>query len=299
MMDAMSFMNDELTRRINAALQGHEATCECAAGFEGLSWRLVDPDRQVAAISARCVSCQSQYRLEIRLPDDAPAAFPLDQLPQAVDAIHDQMQAIAEKVRHHAAAMPAAAFVTHPLWAEAGWSATTFQWHPTSEAPPIMGIVFEDAEAGQQIFRDAEAQLNHTDRFEEICVSIIEGDVPGQEHRPGYTVHICPDPESLAAHATVDGLVLDSQVVPMLGQWNRVYPVPGQPPLLPRFKEEYEKHREFLLAPVVRRDDGQLWCVPELGIIKNIVTFRDLADITDDDADAVALLMPQLIVPPA
>jgi hypothetical protein len=209
------------------------------------------------------------------------------------------LELIATRVRQHAKAMPAAAFATHPLWAKAGWSATTFQWHPTSEAPPIMGLVFDNAEAGREIFREAEGQMNHEDRFEEIRVAIIEGTVPGQEPRPGYSVHICADPEALAGHATFEGFVVDSTIVPFLGQWNRHYPIPGRPSLLARFQEEFAKHQEFLLAPVTRRADGQLYTDPMLGIIKNVIHFRRLSDITTaDDPDAAALLLPQFITPP-
>jgi hypothetical protein len=142
--------------------------------------------------------------------------------------------------------------------------------------------------------------MNHEDRFEEIRVSIIEGAVPGQEQRPGYSVHICADPEALAAHATMDDLVVDPSIVPFLGQWNRHYPEPGAPPLLARFKDEFEKHGEFLLAPTIRRADGKLYIEHALGIVKNIISFRQLADISaPDDPDVAALLLPQLIVPPA
>jgi hypothetical protein len=195
--------------------------------------------------------------------------------------------------------MPVAAFTTHPLWEKAAWSATTFQWHPISEAPPLMGLVFDNEEAGLEIFREAERQINHEDRFEEIRVSIIEGAVPGQQNRPGYSVHICADPEALAGHATMNELVVDPTIVPFLGQWNRHYPNPGKPSLLAKFKQEYEKHQEFMLAPVVHKDDGNEYMVPELGIIKNIINFRQLSDITSgDDPDLAALLLPQLIIPP-
>jgi hypothetical protein len=177
--------------------------------------------------------------------------------------------------------------------------ATTYKWHPTSEAPPLFGLVFENAEAGMQIFRDAQREMNHEDRFEEIRLAIIEGEVPGQEHRPGYSVHLCADPEAVAAHATFDDFVVDPSVVPFLGQWNRHYPVPGAPSLLPRFKEEFEKHGEFMLAPAVRHNDGLLYMESSVGIIKNVLLFRQLAEITTpDDPDAAALLLPQFITPP-
>jgi hypothetical protein len=208
------------------------------------------------------------------------------------------MAQVENRVKQHVRVMPAAMFTTDPLWQEARWSATTFRWHPASEAPPIMGLVFDNATAGKALFRQIAEQMEHRDEFEEIRVSIIEGDVPGQERRPGYTVHIYPDPESLAARATADDFVLDPSVVPFLGQWNRHYPIPGVPPMLPKFKREFRKHREFLLAPAVRRQDGQLWFETELGIIKTAISFRNLSELTPDDPDAAALVMPQLITPP-
>lgn len=39
-------------------------------------------------------------------------------------------------------------FCAHPLWAQALWIATAFRWHPSSEAPPVMGLVFADAGKG-------------------------------------------------------------------------------------------------------------------------------------------------------
>jgi hypothetical protein len=110
-------------------------------------------------------------------------------------------------------------------------------------------------------------------------------------------VHISPDPEALAARATAEDFVIDQQVVPFLGQWNRHYPILGDPQMLPRFKEEYAHHKEFMLAPVVRKQDGQLWFECELGIIKNLIEFRQLPDVTSDDPDAAALVLPSLITP--
>lgn len=272
----------------------------CKADHLSSGWHITDLLTREAAVDLVCSSCGIEKQVRIALPSDVPNFFPLERLPRVADAIEEQSARIAERIQKYAATMPAAAFVTHPLWAEARWSATTFQWHPASEAPPIMGIVFDNAEAGLEVFREAERTMNHTDRFEEVRIAIIEGDAPGasgREQRPGYSVRICPDPEGLAAQATMDDLVLDPQIMPLLGQWNRVYPIPGQPALLPRFKREFQKHKEFLLAPVTRRADGQLWCSPELGIIKNHIEFRDLSEIMEDDPDAAALLLPHLITP--
>jgi hypothetical protein len=206
------------------------------------------------------------------------------------------IESISERVQRHAEAMPIAAFTTSPLWIEARWSATTFRWHPKSEAPPLMGLVFDNADAGLQLFKMLEKAYNHQDRFEEMRVSIIEGSPP--DHPYGYSVHICPEPDALAMHATSENLVLESNLTPFLGRWNRMYPAPGSAPLLPRFKEEFKKHGEYLLAPVTRRVDGHSHFTSELGFIKHTIEFRNITEVVDrGDIDVGAIGLP-LLVPP-
>jgi len=179
-------------------------------------------------------------------------------------------------------------FVLNPTWDEAHWSATTFRWHPRSEAPPLMGLVFDDATAGQDLFCGWAAEHGNSDPLEEIRVAIIEGDIEGL--RPGYTVHLSGDIEGILARATAEGVVVPDGQMPWICRVNRMYPVPGSPPLLARFKEEFAKHQEYLLAPVTRRGDGQLWFDVELGIVKHKVHFRHVSEITDNDFDAVVKL---------
>lgn len=270
----------------------------CGEDAVACEWNLVSARSRQAVVDMHCAVCEIRGHVQILLPDDAPACYPMERLPLLAEAIAAEAEGISARVRRHVEVMPAAAFTTHPLWAQAGWSATTFQWHPTSEAPPVMGLVFDNAEMGLEIFREAERQMNHEDRFEEIRIAIIEGAIPGLEQQQGYSVHICADPDALCAHATMEDFVVDQSIIPFLGQWNRHYPIPDTPPLLPRFKREFLRHQEFMLAPTIRREDGNLYMVPELGIVKNVVHFRQLEEITTpEDTDVAALLMPHLIVP--
>jgi hypothetical protein len=158
-----------------------------------------------------------------------------------------------------------------------------------------MGIVFENAEKGKELFRTFAKSNNHSDRFEELRISIIEGSPQGQQH--GYSVHIGPEMEMLQAMATAEDIEITNATMPFFGQVNRMYPIPGQPNLLAHFKQEYEKHKQFLLAPVTKRPDGQFWCEHELGIEKSLITFRNLSEIQPDDIDAVALALPALVPP--
>jgi transcription elongation factor Elf1 len=277
----------------------HQTCPVCQSGSLHAAWHLTDVGRRQASVQLLCANCDASQEVEITLPDQSLPCWPPDRITQMFDAIEQERQAMAAKIRQHVQSMPAAQFATHPLWAQANWCATTYHWHPTSSAPPLMGIVFENTEAGLQIFRDAKREMNHEDRFEEIRISIIEGEIEWQSHRPGYSIHLCADPDALAGHATMADFVVDPQVLPFLGQWNRHYPIPGTPSLLDRFKQEFSRHQEFMLAPTMVRSDGQRYMVHELGIIKSAIQFRKLEDIAEpNDIDFAAHLMPQLIVLP-
>ncbi len=182
-------------------------------------------------------------------------------------------------------ALHAMRFVVNPAWDRARWSATTFRWHPRSEFPPVMGLVFEDAMAGQQLFCDWSAEHGNVDPLEELRVAIIEGDIEGL--RRGYTVHLSGDVEGILARATIEGIAVPNKCVPWISRVNRMHPEPGSTLLLPRFKEEFARHQEYLVAPVTRRGDGQLWFDIELGIVKHKIHFRQANEIADNDIDAV------------
>ncbi len=215
---------------------------------------------------------------------------------EAIDKTIDQAwNSLGTRIAHLTSRSPIATFTTSPLWSEAKWTSTTFMWHPKSEFPPTMGIVFENAEPGLQLFKTLAKAINHNDRFEELRISIIEGSPEGQKH--GYTVHIGPEMEMLEAMATAEDIQISNATMPFFGQVNRMYPITGQPNLLAKFKDEFEKHKQFMICPVTKRADGLNWASPEIGIVKHLITFRNLSEIQEDDIDAVALAMPALITP--
>jgi len=69
---------------------------------------------------------------------------------------------------------------------------------------------------------------------------------------------------------------------------NRMYPKGGSSALLERFKREYQKHGEYLLAPVTRRGEKE-WVDVELGIVKATLHLRKTEHVRDGDVDMVAL----------
>ncbi|MCG8651132.1 MAG: hypothetical protein MI861_14940 [Pirellulales bacterium] len=195
------------------------------SGSLGASWYLKSIETREAQMTLKCSQCGFAAEFTLELPSGVMPCWPFDQFSLVTTEVEQEANVLKAKVQQHIQAMPAAQFATNPLWAEANWSATTYQWHPTSEAPPIMGLIFDNVDAGLQIFRDAEKEINHEDRFEEIRIAIIEDDLAEQGKPSGYSVHICADPEALCGHATMAEFVVDPQVIPFLGQWNRHYPI--------------------------------------------------------------------------
>jgi hypothetical protein len=275
------------------ALLGANTCPVCAHSPIEVSWQQVGVLSRDANLNWSCQGCSAKRKSIAALPLGAPFCWPLEDMPQVVERLQNELTAKMQQVQRVVESMPAAMFATHPNWSQAHWNATTYQWHPTSEVPPLIGLVFQNEGAGLEIFRDALISMNHIDPLDEIRISIIEGAVPSEQGRPGYSIHISPDPDAVLGRATMNDLVVDSKLIPLLGQWNRHYPIPGIPSLLNRFKHEYELHGEFMLAPVVRRADGQSYMDHRLGIVKKRVKLRQLSDITDEtDIDALAHVIP-------
>jgi hypothetical protein len=220
------------------------------------TWHVTDPATGIAAVRMNCSSCGAARAVRMTLPPGAWPFHPTGDVAALVGSVGAITESLLEDVRRRAAGMPAAEFTTDPLWEEARWSATTFRWHPTGQAPPLMGLVFENGAAARSLFGKFADRRGAANRSGGIRVSIIQGEDSGQV--PPYCVHICPDPEALVAHAATGDPALDRHLPLFFGRWNRMYPQPGWPRMLPRFKSEFTRHREFLLAPVTRSPDGQM-----------------------------------------
>jgi|SRR5579862_2817856 len=181
-------------------------------------------------------------------------------------------------------------FITSPLWDKARWIATTFRWHPTGGAPPVMALCFQNGNSAHELFSKwAESGLSANS----LRVSIIEGEIPGEKF--GYSIQICADLAATVAQPMKEGAILDSSTFLLPSRVNRMHPAIGLPPLIPRFRQDYEKHHEFLLAPATYRSNKQLWIDVELGIVMSEIHFRNAVEIGENDIDSTVLRSP---IPP-
>lgn len=176
---------------------------------------------------------------------------------------------------------PAKQFVSDTLWCQALWLATTYRWHPSSEFPPILGLIFTNWPAGVQLFRTWTDSHGNADPQDDIRVAIIEGDIDGQA--PGYSIRIS------AAQADWEQVHMNR---PAVSHWQRMHPLPENPDMLQDFKREYLKHGEFLLCPIVLHDNDELHFNVQAGIIKRECVFREASDIQSDEPDAIVFQPP-------
>jgi hypothetical protein len=159
-------------------------------------------------------------------------------------------------------------------WNEAGWKGAAFFHDPTGEQPPCLGLAFENIEAGKQIFTQWHERLGSHDEHEELRISIIEGEILGQDD--GYSMHISSNPANTAQRRQ---LPFSTAIV--ISRSRRME-TPNSPHLA-RFKEEFARHKRYSLIPVSLRGEPSF----ELSIEKAELLFRQTSDITPKDLDAV------------
>ncbi|HZZ17009.1 MAG TPA: SEFIR domain-containing protein [Candidatus Sulfotelmatobacter sp.] len=182
-------------------------------------------------------------------------------------------------------------YVTGPinidLWNEAKWRGTLVLYFEGQ--PPMLGLGFLNEKAARQIFEEWHKRYGDRDAFEELRVSIIEGDIKGEQ--PGYTVHISVDFENTIKRYTDAGLKIDTNsMFMMVSRLNRMNPAPGSKNL-ELFKSLYQHYKTYSLIPAVMMPDGSgVKPMFDLAIFKSTIHFRQAENIDPvQDADAPVL----------
>jgi hypothetical protein len=173
------------------------------------------------------------------------------------------------------------------LWDRANWRGTFFMHPQGNDSPSILGLGFANEDAARQIFQDWRKRYGQQDKFEELRVSIIEGEMPGRP--PGYTVHVGADPQNIFRRYQKLGLMTDGDLLAINSRVNRMN-APNSPNLA-AFKEAYGRFRAYFLAPVLVDEGGTktLKQMLDLSILKRTIYFRRASEISNNDLDNVVL----------
>ena len=172
-------------------------------------------------------------------------------------------------------------YVTGPinvdLWNEAKWQGTFLFLYENT--PPMLGFAFRNEKPARQIFEEWHKRYGQYDDFEELRISIIEGEIKGEQ--PGYTVHVSVDFENTVKRYRAAGLTIDveNSIFAMISRISRMNPAPGSKNL-EYFKAAYRHFKTYILAPgVLSSDDSAVKPILEVGIFKNTIHFRQATDI--------------------
>jgi hypothetical protein len=171
------------------------------------------------------------------------------------------------------------------LWNAARWHATVF--FTDEKLPPLLAIGFLNEKPAIKIFEQWRKWLGDTDTQELIRISIIEGRLDSKDD-PGYSVHIGPDLDSAIERLRKHGHeVTNEDMQVSISRIHRMYPKAGTDHL-GVFKQHVQKHKRYILIPaLISENVTTVKPFFELGIGKKKLAFRSVADVKDNDIDAV------------
>lgn len=171
-------------------------------------------------------------------------------------------------------------FIEIGKWDAAKWKGMAFIHDPSGKKVPLVGLMFENYDAGNQIFSNWLRRLGKVDKYEELRISIIEGEILGED--PGYSVHVSSNPAHTLKRAAEDGVSVAADLTVVVGRVHRMTPEPDSPHL-PRFKQDFQKHKRYFLVPVSAKSEIGF----DYAIEKTEIHFRQTSEIAGNDEDAV------------
>jgi hypothetical protein len=178
-------------------------------------------------------------------------------------------------------------FIDPTLWDEAQWCGCVFTHDKNLREPPGLGLFFKNLDPAEEIFKEWRRRLGAFDSYNELRVSIIEGDVSG---RPpgGYSVHIGSNIDNIFKRADAEGIDLPRPYIATISRVHYMTPAPGSTNLS-FFRKRFEQFGSYLLMPVIPRGDSFIQS-EGVAIHKRNIEFRKVVDIRNrNDIDSVVI----------
>ena len=166
------------------------------------------------------------------------------------------------------------------LWDRAGWTGTAFLTDPSNEYPPVFALVFQNHEAGREIFNHWRKEIGEVDEKELLRLVIVRG--IDKSHPHAYRVVVGSDP---AVFPT------DRQFVTFVSRVHRMNAT--TPENLERFLSAYTAIGVLFLAPALAGPDFDgsqaIEIEMDLRIGVHRVHNRNAWEIGLNDIDSVAI----------
>lgn len=170
-------------------------------------------------------------------------------------------------------------------WDNARWRGAGFLLRRLSL--PILLLIFTNEKYAIEIFKDWIDMLGRYDKYEDIRIVLVEGNVPGET--AGYYVVVSSNLDEAVKRAEASGLSKDELILLTPSRFTRANPTDNFK-VFNRFKEDYHKCGEYILMPAVLKEGADKpKILDEYGIHKKQLIYRHISDITEKDQDGFLL----------
>ena len=124
-------------------------------------------------------------------------------------------------------------------WDKAGWNGTIFFWSPPndSDAPPVIGLAFENKKKAREIFSGWRTRFGEDDIKGDLQITIVRG--IAADNPAAYAVMVGANPDNVP--------VTKDNVFGFISRINRMYPTSTYN--LDAFLADYARHNKFVLIP--------------------------------------------------
>lgn len=138
--------------------------------------------------------------------------------------------------------MKTVSLIRAPLWNDARWQGVLYACVPGSDQPPIMGLLFENSDAGYDIFRHWREELGEFDSQNRMRVSIVRS----LDHTAPHSYRVIFGSNLTAALGNETRFLVVQRT-------HRMYPADSRN--LDTFLNQYALTGAYVLAPVVADPD--------------------------------------------
>lgn len=176
-------------------------------------------------------------------------------------------------------------FINSDWWNKAGWTGVVYMHDKYGIDFPSLCFWYKNEEYGKKIFSQWLDRFTKVDQFEELRISIVEGDIKGKEK--GYSVYVGGDADKVIKRAEAKGIDIPERYVLVDGRTHRMNPDSNVN--LDNFKLGFKHFGRFRIMPIFKIN-GQFVPHFDLAIEKKEIHFRNAKDIGPKDIDSVVLL---------
>lgn len=175
-------------------------------------------------------------------------------------------------------------FIDIELWNNAGWKGVAFLHHYDLIEPSSLGLLFTNKEVAIKIFQGWRKRLGQNDEFNELRISFVEGNVPGEPF--GYYVHINSYPENIRKRIKSNNVDFNIDFMMLVSKIHRMNS-PPESKNLQEFKDKFNHFKTYSLIPCVLHNGNKIEVIDGFEIIKKNVEFRQYTDIkSKNDLDS-------------